>query len=171
MGQPFIGEIRMVGFNFQPVGWAFCNGQLMSIAQNDALFALLGTTYGGDGVSTFALPDFRGRIPIHMGQGTGLSPYTIGQVAGVENVTLQPVQLPSHHHALQASQDAATTASPSGALPGVADVPTYFPGPATAAMLAQSIGSSGGNIPHENMMPFLCINFIIALEGIFPSRN
>jgi microcystin-dependent protein len=171
MANPFLGEIRMVGFSFAPVGWAFCNGALLAIAQADALFNLLGTTYGGDGVNTFALPDFRGRIPIHMGQGPGLSNYVVGQRAGDENVTLLPSQLPSHHHALQASQDAASTASPSGAFLGQTTVPAYFPGPATAAMSISSIGPSGGNLPHDNTMPFLCINFIIALNGIFPSRN
>jgi microcystin-dependent protein len=171
MANPFLGEIRMVGFSFAPVGWAFCNGALMAIAQADALFNLLGTIYGGDGVNTFGLPDFRGRIPIHMGQGPGLSNYVVGQRAGDENVTLLPSQLPSHHHALQASSDAASTASPSGAFLGQTTVPAYFPGPATAAMSISSIGPSGGNLPHDNTMPFLCINFIIALNGIFPSRN
>jgi microcystin-dependent protein len=172
MANPFLGEIKIVGFSFAPVGWALCNGALMSIAQAEALFQLLGTIYGGDGISTFALPDFRGRIPIHMGQGTGLSPYAIGGMAGSENVTLQPAQLPSHHHGLQATQDAAATAIPSpDALLGVTAVPTYFPGPATAAMSAQSIGLTGKSLPHDNTMPFVCLNFIIALEGIFPSRN
>ena len=174
MADPFIGEIKLVPYNFAPLGWAFCQGQLLSISQNTALFALLGTTYGGDGQSTFALPNLQGRCIVHPGQGTGLSSYTQGQVGGVESVTLQLSQIPAHTHSLSGSSSVGDVESPSGAYLASAD-----------AMVAKIYGSvnsgqlmpnntvlpSGGSQPHENRMPLLVMNYVIALQGIFPSRN
>jgi microcystin-dependent protein len=179
MSEPYVGEIRMAGFNFAPVGWAFCNGQLLAISQNPVLFTLIGTTYGGDGQSTFALPNLQGRIPINQGQGPGLSPYVIGQLAGSETVTLVAAQLPQHGHSLQANADAASTANPTGdylaqaripSLPS-GGVPVYAPASAAAAMNAGAIAPSGASQPHDNMMPFQCVNFIISLFGVFPTQN
>jgi microcystin-dependent protein len=170
MSQPFIGEIRPFGFNFAPRNWAFCAGQLMSIAQNQALFALLGTTYGGNGTTTFALPDLRGRSPIHFGNG-----YVQGQAAGVESVTLQANQLPAHAHAVMASADLALDATPSGNVMGAkprGGVNVYAPGTNTTPLAATSTGpntATGG--AHDNMQPSLTLNFCICLFGIFPSRN
>jgi microcystin-dependent protein len=169
MASPFLGEIRPVSFNFAPRGWAFCNGQILSIQQNTALFSLLGTTYGGDGVTTFALPDLRGRVPISAGQGPGLSPYTEGETAGVETVTLQVNQLPAHTHAIKIANPSTST-SPAGLYPAVTSrliynsTPDVFLNPA-------SVGFTGGSQPHNNRQPYLAISFIIALQGIFPSRN
>lgn len=174
----FLGEIRLFAGNFPPLGWAFCNGALLSIAQNDALFALLGTTYGGDGQSTFALPDLRGRVPLHQGSLAGNN-YVIGQQAGVETVTLTAAQLPPHSHSASASTSAppATGAGIdlAGASPYVPAAPAkprfYAPaGSGTVSMAAQAIQPSGGNQPHNNVAPFLALSFIIALEGIFPSQ-
>lgn len=176
---PFIGEIRMFGGNFPPRGWAFCDGSLLSIAQNEALFVLLGTIYGGDGQTTFALPDLRGRVPLHQGTLAGNN-YVMGQRAGVESVTLTAAQLPPHSHSASAS-----TAPPpatgsgiqlDGATPYVPAAPAkprfYAPaGSATVAMSGQAIQPSGGNQPHNNMAPFLALSFIIALEGIFPTQG
>ncbi len=167
---PFIGEIRIFGFNFPPAGWAQCNGQLLAIAANDALFALLGTTYGGDGVSTFALPDLRSRVPIHQGQGPGLSPYVIGQMAGVEAVTLTTSQIPQHNHVLNAFASTGTGGlAPSGGVP--ANTQGSVNGTANTTFAAPAIGPSGGSQPHENLQPYLTLNFCISLFGIFPSRN
>jgi microcystin-dependent protein len=171
MSDPFLGEIRMFGGSFAPVNWAFCDGRTLQISQNDALFNLLGTTYGGDGQATFNLPDLRGRIPINMGQGPKLSNYQLGQMGGAENVTLSVTELPSHSHTMVASLDAATQAGPSGAYVAQTTAQTYIPAPAVAAMASGSVGISGNSIPHENLMPFTCISFIICLSGIFPSRN
>jgi len=179
MSTPYLGEIRMAGFNFAPLGWALCNGQLLSIAQNAALFNLLGTTYGGDGQSTFALPDLQGRIPINQGQGPGLSNYVIGQADGSETVALTAGQLPQHTHSLQASGAAASLARPTAnylarsSFPSFpsAGVPIYTPAPAGAPMNDGAIAVSGASQPHNNMMPFVCVSFIIALQGIFPSQN
>lgn len=181
MANPFIGEIRLFGGSFAPASWAFCDGQLLSIIENTALFSLLGTVYGGDGQNTFALPDLRGRVPLHQGQGPGLSTYTIGQVAGVETVTLQTSQMPQHSHALNATTATGSATTPGSsvmlATPVEAGVNTSLyvvPGTSTvnqAPMAAQSIGTTGGTQPHENMMPFQSLNYIIALFGIFPSRN
>jgi microcystin-dependent protein len=179
MSEPYVGEIRMAGFNFAPVGWALCNGQLLAISQNPVLFTLVGTTYGGDGQSTFALPNLQGRIPINQGQGPGLSPYVIGQLAGSETVALVAAQLPQHGHSLRANGDAASSANPTGdylaraRIPSLASggVPVYAPAAAAAAMNDGAIAPSGASQPHDNMMPFQCVNFIIALEGIFPSQN
>ena len=178
MSNPFLGEIRMFAGNFAPRGFALCAGQLLAISQNDALYALIGTTYGGDGQVTFGLPDLRGRLPINQGQGPGLSNYVIGQMAGTESVTLTVPQMPGHSHTLFA-----TTATGSQPAPTVTSFPATLIGTATLyaipgtntltqnAMNANSVTSQGGNQPHENRMPALVINFIIALEGVFPSRN
>lgn len=181
MGIPYIGEIRLFAGNFAPNGYAFCHGQSLSIAQNTALFALIGTTYGGNGQTTFNLPDLRSRVPLHQGQGPGLSNYTIGEASGVEQVTLTTAQMPAHSHVLNA-----TTATGSVTMPGPtvmlatpveAGVNTSLyvvPGTSTvnqAPMAAQSIGVAGGSQPHDNMMPFQVLNYIIATQGIFPSRN
>lgn len=182
MNEPFVGGIYLVGFNFAPQGFAMCNGQLLSISQNTALFSLLGTFYGGDGVTTFGLPDLRGRVPIHQGQGSGTSPYSVGQVGGQETVTLTTAQLPSHNHALGAVQGAGTTNLPSGAYlaagpftgsgPNATALNTYTVNTTPPASLnAASIQTAGGGQPHTNIQPYLCVTYIIALQGIFPARN
>jgi microcystin-dependent protein len=167
----YIGEIRMFGGNFAPAGWEFCQGQLLSIAENDALFALIGTTYGGDGQTTFALPDLRGRIPIHAGQGPGLTNRVIGQVLGVESVTLTASQI-AHTHLLRVSNASGTTTDPTNAFLAkqAASLNVYGDAPAVA-LNSQTIGTAGGSQPHENRQPFLAINFIISLYGVFPSQN
>jgi microcystin-dependent protein len=170
MGQPYIGEIRMFGGNFAPAGWAFCDGRLIAISENDALFTLIGTTYGGDGQETFALPNLQGRIPVDQGQGSGLSNYDIGQNGGTEQVTLNTNNLPQHTHSLIASGDTGNTNSPDNAVLAGTLTQFYFPFAATAAMSAQSINPTGSNNPHDNMMPYLCISFIISLFGIFPHQ-
>lgn len=172
MSEPFIGEIVMFAGNFAPRGWAFCQGQLLSIAQNTALFSILGTTYGGNGQTTFALPDLRGRVPVGQGQGPGLSQYTLGQLSGSETVTLLQTQMPAHGHFVACSSDDATSGDPSANFPSAFPQKIYAnaatPGKTmNAAMIAQT----GGSQPHTNIQPYLCINFIIAIEGIFPSRN
>ena len=172
MSNPFLGEIRMAGFNFAPRGWAFCAGQLLPISQNDALYALVGKTYGGDGQSTFGMPDLRGRVPINQGQGPGLNNYVMGQMAGTESVTLTTAQMPSHSHQINAANGGARSANPAGNLLGGGEADIYTHDTANAVALSQNvIASNGGNQPHENMQPYLCINFFIALEGVFPSRN
>lgn len=171
MSEPFIGEIRMFAGNFAPRGWALCNGQLLAVAQNDALFSLLGTIYGGDGRTTFALPDLRGRVPVHYGTGPGLSPRRIGEKAGVERVTLTTAQLPPHTHPQGAATPAGNT-SPIGKLHGDTGTTTlYAAGAGASQMHASASQAVGGGQPHDNLMPFTCVNFIIALFGIFPSRN
>ena len=172
MSNPFIGEIRMVGCNFAPRGFAFCAGQLQSIAQNSALFALVGTTWGGDGQTTFGLPDMRGRLPISQGQGPGLSTRVMGERAGAESVTLSTAQIPAHSHTVSAASGGARSANPSGNLLGSGEADMYTHDSLNAvSMSANVIAQSGGNQPHDNMQPFLGINFVIALEGVFPSRN
>ena len=172
MSEPFVGEIRMFAGNFAPRGWAFCDGQLLAVSQNDALFSLLGTIYGGDGRTTFGLPDMRGRLPIHAGQGPGLSDRRLGARGGAEQVTLTPGQLPSHTHPLQASTDSATSVDPGGHAPAQAIVDYTNPrGPASLSMSADAVTATGESRSHSNLMPYLCVNFIIALFGIYPSRN
>jgi microcystin-dependent protein len=177
---PFPGEIRMVGWNFVANGWALCNGQLMPINQYSALFSLLGTTYGGNGTTTFALPNLQGRVPIHQGTGVGLSPYTIGQSSGSENITLLPTQMPIHNHLMGVSNLPGAVSDPTNAIlaqgnsgAGRSPVPVsdYVSTAATGTLAPTAIASSGGSQPHSNIQPYLCINFIIALNGIFPSRN
>lgn len=174
MSQPYIGEIRMFAFGTRgaPNGWQACDGSLLPISEYDALFALIGTIYGGDGQTTFAVPDLRGRVPIHQGQGPGLSNYLIGQKAGTETVTLLPAQMPAHTHALPVSAAAATTASPTGAvLAADSSDPVFNPSPPTQVdMSANAAGLAGGSQPHENMMPTLTVQFAIAVFGIFPSQ-
>jgi microcystin-dependent protein len=170
MGQPFVGEIRMFAGNFAPVGWAFCSGQLLPISENDTLFNLIGTTYGGDGQETFALPDLRGRLPVHMGQGAGLTNRIIGEAGGVETVTLTTQQMPSHTHGLVASTGIANQSSPTNnvvAQSSAADL--YIEDTPTAPLANASILSSGGSQPHDNMHPYLCVSYIISLFGIYPS--
>jgi microcystin-dependent protein len=176
MGTPYVGEIRMFAGNFAPASWAFCQGQVIPISENNTLFALIGTTYGGDGQSTFALPDLRGRLPMHMGQGTGLPAVTIGQAGGVESVTLTTQQIPSHPHGMHATGTAGQL-SPSNALPTVASggasgLGTYQPaGGAVTTLSNTMLRGAGQNQPHENRQPYLCVSFIISLFGIFPSQT
>jgi microcystin-dependent protein len=179
MSEPFLGQISIYGFNFAPRGWAMCNGQILPIAQNTALFSLLGTTYGGNGQTTFALPDLRSRVPIHFGQGPGLSSYDLGQAAGSETDTLTVNQMPAHQHTYkpqQASSGAATDGVAVGNYPAKTDLNMYDP--ATSAL--DFMGASpnppvtsivGGSQPFPILQPYLALNFCIALEGIFPSRN
>lgn len=173
MSEPFVGEIRMFAGNFAPRGWAFCDGQLLAVSQNDALFSLFGTIYGGDGRTTFGLPDLRGRIPIHAGHGPGLSERRLGSKAGAEKVTLTVNQLPSHTHAMQASRDPATTPNPQGEVLSETITDRVYRSdiPPDTNMAASSITNVGGSRSHTNLMPFLCIHFIVALVGIYPSRH
>lgn len=168
MSQPYIGEVKMFGGNFAPAGWMFCEGQLLPISENDALFNLLGTTYGGDGQSTFALPDLRGRLPVHQG-----NTFVLGQAGGTEEVTLTVQQIPVHSHAMVASSNNATTANASGSV--LAQTPTHTPYisgvSVNTPLAAQAVGPAGGSQPHTNLQPYLCINFIISLYGIFPSQS
>lgn len=170
MSDQCVGEIRMFGGNYAPAGWAFCNGQLMSISQNEVLYSLIGTTYGGDGQTTFGLPDLRGRVPIHTGTLTG-SDYVLGQTGGVESVTLIQSQLPAHTHTIIA-ESAAGADTPAGNTWGLQPQSAYMAPPTSVvSMKAGSISTVGGSQPHDNMMPSLTISFIIALQGIFPSRG
>ena len=172
MSEPFVGEIRMFAGNFAPRGWAFCDGQLLAVSQNDALFSLLGTIYGGDGRTTFGLPDLRGRVPIHAGSGPGLSPRRLGAKAGAENVTLTVNQLPSHTHPMQANTEFANETGPEGnVLAQSTVVNMYFEASPNTALSTTSLTNTGGSRKHTNLMPFLCIHFIIALFGIYPSRH
>ena len=172
VSEPFVGEIRMFGFNFPPQGWAFCDGQLLSISQNAALFSLLGTTYGGDGVSNFALPDLRSRVPVSQGQGEGLSSYAEGQAGGTETVTLAAAQMPAHTHAVSASSSPAASERPAGRVLARSPDHSYIPEPDTdTVMNAKMIGEAGNSQPHDNIQPYLVLNFCIALQGVFPARE
>jgi microcystin-dependent protein len=174
MSTPFLGEIRMTGFNFAPRGWMLCNGQTLPIAQYQALFALLGTTYGGNGVSTFQLPNLQGRVPIHQGSGQSGTPYIIGENSGAENVTILYNNMPIHTHSVNAVTSGGNSASPAGTLPAVESTGTSLNYASTAGnttMNPAMIGTAGGNVPISVIQPFLVVNFIIAFEGIFPSRN
>jgi microcystin-dependent protein len=185
MSTPFLGEIKMFGGNFAPAGFAMCNGQLVSIAQESALFSLLGTTYGGDGVTTFALPNLQGRVPLNQGQGPGLTNRVIGELAGANNVTLTTNTMPQHQHLPVANNVDPTNDAPAvNTMPcrpkqvvGGNSVQLYTDPTKTPVagdlkpMLAGIIGSTGNNLPHDNMMPYLVITFIISLQGIFPSQN
>ncbi len=172
MSEPFVGEIRMFAGNFAPRGWAFADGQLLAVSQNDALFSLLGTIYGGDGRTTFGLPDLRGRIPIHAGAGPGLSPRNLGQKSGTEQEVVTVTQLPSHTHVVQFSTAAGTQSNPSNQFLGASpNVRVFRPVPPNVDMSADAVTGVGGNQPHTNLQPFLCVNFIIALFGIYPSRQ
>ncbi|MCA9565838.1 MAG: phage tail protein [Myxococcales bacterium] len=172
MSEPFVGEIRMFAGNFAPVGWAFCDGQLLAVSQNDALFSLLGTRYGGDGETTFGLPDLRGRLPIHAGSGPGLTPRVLGASSGSESVTLTVNQMPSHAHSLMASSRLATSPNPEGAVLSESSVRDLYSSASSDVNLHSSMVTSvGGSHSHNNLMPSLCLNFIIALYGIYPSQN
>lgn len=172
MSEPFVGEIRMFAGNFAPRGWAFCDGQLLAVSQNDALFSLLGTVYGGDGRTTFGLPDLRGRIPVHAGSGPGLSPRRLGAKGGTETVTITTNTLPSHNHTVYSSASGTAQSSPVGNVP-LADRVQVYSGSLDRPFDAAEniIGNTGGSRSHTNLQPFLCINFIIALFGIYPSRQ
>ena len=171
MADPFIGEIRMFAGNYAPAQWAYCNGQLMPIMQQTTLFALLGTIYGGDGRTTFALPDMRGRIPIHAGRGPGLSQRHIGEWGGYEVALVPFDELAPHSHTLMASANEATVKAPAGNVLGKTGHKYYASGPAGNGMNEHTIGNTGSDQSHNNMMPSLCINFIIALQGVFPPRQ
>lgn len=172
MSEPFVGEIRMFGFGFAPQGWALCNGQLLPISQNQALFSLLGTTYGGDGRTTFALPDMQSRVPVCQGQGPGLSSYAEGQAGGAETVTLAAAQMPGHTHPVKASSSAAGSDQPGGRALARSASHIYTAEPDTNTVLnADMLGGTGGGQPHGNIQPYLAVNFCIALTGIFPPRN
>lgn len=167
MAQPYVGEIRMFAGNFAPAGWMFCEGEELPISEYETLFNLIGTTYGGDGQSTFALPDLRGRIPMHQGNG-----YILAQTGGVEDVTLTVSQIPSHSHSLTANSAPGTQSSPAGnRLAQSRSVVPYLNDPTSGSFRAGAVGSAGGTQPHTNMQPYLCVNFIISLFGIFPSQT
>jgi microcystin-dependent protein len=182
MSQPYVGQIMIFGGNFAPAGWAFCQGQLLPISENDVLFQLIGTTYGGDGQETFGLPNLQGRVPLHMGQGSGLSNYVIGQASGTESVTLNTQQIPIHNHLVQVSSPnaGANASTPAGNVVladefqnSGKDVFTYAPFNNTnqSALGPQSIALTGGNQPHENRQALLVLNFIISLFGVFPTPS
>lgn len=169
--EPYIGQISMAGFNFAPRGWALCNGQILSIAQNTALFSLLGTQFGGNGQTTFGLPDLRGRVPMHQGQGPGLTPRTMGELSGSETVTLIQSEMPQHNHLVNITSADSTAKNPTNNILGGTASPIYAVAPNGSYMNTQTLTLTGGNQPHNNIQPFQVISFIIALEGIFPSRN
>ena len=182
MAEPYVGEIRMFGGNFAPRGWALCDGQILAVSQNDALFSLIGTTYGGNGTSTFALPNLEGRIPVGDGHGPGLSIRTIGESGGGERVTLTTDEMPGHNHPLYATRTNASSPSVTGSVapgqPTAGNNPAFYEGPAagqpdpTKVDLASSAcAQAGGGQSHDNIMPSLCVSFIIALFGIYPSRT
>ena len=167
MAQPYVGEIRMFAGNFAPAGWMFCEGQLLPISENETLFQLIGTTYGGDGQSTFALPDLRGRVPVHFGNG-----FTLAETGGVEEVTLTVSQIPAHSHAFLASTNTAGGINPGNAVIGQSDSTNLFRAqPGNSNFSPSAIGSVGGSQPHTNFQPYLCVDFIISLFGIFPSQT
>ena len=166
MSEPFLAEVRMVGFNFAPRGWAFCDGQILPINQNQSLFSLLGTTYGGDGRTSFALPELRGRTPIHVGNG-----HALGQRAGEDRHTVSVSEMPQHTHGPRGTNDPAGQPNPEGTVPATAPDNAYGARSDTIAMNAGMLANAGNDQAHENMMPFLAINFVIALQGLFPSRN
>ncbi len=178
MSDQFVGEIRIVGFNFAPVGWAFCNGQLIAISQNTALFSLLGTFYGGDGKSNFALPNLQGSVPMGQGSGTGLTPRNVGDVGGSQTVTLLQTQLPGHTHTVGCDTNVGTQASPVGGMWAAPPAPrrgtapnVYSTAAPNAAMYPFALEFAGSNLPHNNLQPYLTLNFVIALQGIFPARS
>jgi microcystin-dependent protein len=173
MGEPFVGEIRMFGGTFAPAGWAMCQGQLMPISENDTLFTLIGTTYGGDGQETFGLPDLQGRVPMHAGQGPGISQsYQLGEQAGVESVTLTTQQIPIHNHAFLVSNNAISpqTNPTDNVLGQAAQAKLYLQDQTNVSLATQVINPVGGSQPHDNLQPYLCITFIISLFGVFPSQ-
>ena len=176
MATPFLAEIRIFPYNFAPKGYAFCTGQILAISQNTALFSLLGTTYGGNGTSNFALPNLQGSSPIGMGQGPGLSQYVQGEVTGSSTVTLLATQIPSHNHAPQCYAGLGNQAAPTGHVWAKAHVARasdlmYTPASTPIAMMANLVGANGGGQPHNNLQPYLVLNYCIALQGIFPARS
>jgi microcystin-dependent protein len=173
MGEPFIGEIRMFGGTFAPAGWAMCQGQLMPISENDALFTLIGTTYGGDGQETFALPDLQSRVPMHAGQGPGISQiYQLGETGGVESVTLTTQQIPIHTHAVIASTNVASSTTASGNITASSNQLKIYDQGGTSKLFANNaLTPVGGSQPHENIQPYLCITFILSLFGVFPTQS
>jgi microcystin-dependent protein len=173
MANPFVAEIRIYGFNFAPKGWAFCDGQLIPVAQNTALFSLLGTFYGGDGKTTFALPNLQGSVPVQAGQGSGLSQYFLGQDGGAESITLLQSEMPIHTHTMQASGSPANQPgpNPTNSLARTqASAKPYVAAAHLVNMNLQALAVAGGSLPHNNMMPYLTLNFCIALQGVFPQR-
>lgn len=174
MATPFVAEIRIFGFNFAPVGWAACNGQLLPISQNTALFSLIGTFYGGDGKSTFGLPNFQGSVPMHWGQGAGLSSHVVGESSGSDNVTLIGSEMPSHSHVVRAQATPANLSTPSGSAT-LARSSGGFAYQSSASALQtmdpNTLTPSGGSLPHNNLMPYLTLMFCIALQGVFPARS
>ena len=170
MAQPYVGEIRMFAGNFPPNGWMFCDGQLLPISENETLFQLIGTTYGGDGESTFALPNLQSRMPMHFGTGPDGVTYQIAEAAGVESVTLTTQQIPVHTHTMLASSNTATSSVPTNEVLGKSTaIDAFINAQPSTALSPQAVTPVGGSQPHENMQPFLCINHIISLFGIFPS--
>ncbi|MBB5207985.1 tail fiber protein [Chiayiivirga flava] len=172
MADPFVAEIRIFPFNFAPRGWAWCDGQLLPLSQNTALFSLLGTTYGGNGKSNFALPDLQGRSPMHPGQGPGLSLHDLGETGGSETVTLLESEIPSHSHALQASQADAIERTPAASMPATGIGLGLYAAPASIVQLSPlALAPAGGDQPHNNLQPYLTLYFCIALQGVFPPRT
>jgi len=172
MADPFVAEIRIFGFNFAPKGWALCNGKLMAISQNTALFSLLGVNYGGDGKSTFGLPDLQGRAPMFYGQGPGLSYRDIGESAGEPSVTLLQSEMPAHSHALNGVNDSGLDFTPVGAFPARASMYKSNPGSVPVVQMnASAVAPTGGSQPHNNLQPYLVLNMCIALQGIYPARG
>jgi len=171
MAQPYVGEIRMFGGNFAPAGWLFCSGQLLPIAEYDTLFNLIGTTYGGDGAETFGLPDLRGRLPVHQGTGSSGATYIMGETGGVESVTLTTNQIPAHSHPMQViGNQPGAAVNPGGRLLAQSfNVVPFINDAPTGAFNAQAVTQAGGNQPHDNLQPFLCVSFIISLFGIYPT--
>ena len=172
MADPFVAEIRIFGFNFPPTGWAFCNGQILPISQNTALFSLLGTTYGGDGKTTFALPDMEGSAPMHPGQGQGLSLRDLGEIGGAETVTLLQSEIPVHTHTLRGNNTPAESGIPTGAAIARQTFNLFQTNSSAniTQMAPQALAPAGGSLPHNNMQPYLVLNFCIALQGVFPAR-
>lgn len=171
MSDPFIGEIRMFAGSFAPRNWALCDGQLLQVSQNDALFSLLGTIYGGDGRTSFGLPELRGRLPVHMGTGAGLSPRPLGQKSGQETVALTTDHLPSHTHQLKVTREVAEEIEAAGTVLARTTEDGYSTEDANADMATTAVSASGGSQAHTNLQPFQCVNFIIALSGVYPSRT
>lgn len=170
MAQPYIGEIRIFAGNFAPAGWMFCDGQLLPIAENETLFQLIGTTYGGDGESTFALPDLQSRVPIHMGSNGGQT-FTLAEAAGVEAVTLTTQQIPNHSHPVMASTGPGNQSNPDGSVTATSSSVQIYIEDNTDTNFGNIVSIVGGSQPHENLQPYLCVNFILSLFGIFPSQT